>query len=146
MPSLIETFFLLLAAFTIGYAIWQSIALLKSLRVLDTLEQEKWDRVFQRRQHRRRIQISVLIGICGLCMFAGLHFSHETQPGLFAISWAFAILFIFWTILLALVDAMSIRMHFKRLQNRNLAEETKYRYQLDQEIKKLKNEEMTNDK
>jgi len=74
-------------------------------------------------------------------MFAGIHFSSETQKGLFALSWALAILFIFWTILLALVDAMSIRMHFGRIHSRNLAEEAKYRYQLEQEMKKLEQEE-----
>ena len=140
MPSFIKTVFLLLSAFAIGYAVWQSIVLGKSLRTLESRGLEKWDRVFQRRQHRRRIQISVLIGICGLCMFAGIHFSHVTQPKLFAISWAFAVLFISWTMLLALVDAMSIRMHFKRIHNRNVAEETKYRYKLEQEMKKLKQE------
>jgi len=144
MPSFIKTFFLFLSAFTIGYAIWQSIVLTKSLRVLQSLEQEKWDRVFKLRQHRRRIQISALIGICGLCMFAGIHFSHETQTGLFVLSWGLAILFIFWTILLALVDAMSIRMHFRRIHSRNIAEETKYRYQLEQEMKKREQEEKNN--
>jgi len=141
MPNFIKTTFLLLSAFAIGYAVWQSIVLAKSLRVLATQEQEKWDRVFKRRQHRRRIQISVLIGICGLCMFAGVHFSHETQKGFFALSWALAILFIFWTMILALVDAMSIRMHYKRIHNHNIAEETKYRYQLEQEMKKLEKKE-----
>ncbi|MCL2304745.1 MAG: hypothetical protein FWC43_05320 [Planctomycetaceae bacterium] len=138
MPTFIKTAFLFFSAFAIGYAVWQSITLTKSLRTLQTLEQEERERVFKRRQHRRRIQISVLIGICGLCMFAGTHFSHETQPGLFALSWALAILFIFWTILLALVDALSIRMHFGRIHRRNLAEEAKYRYQLEQEMKKRK--------
>ena len=141
MPSLIKTTFLLLSAFAVGYAVWQSIVLTQSLKSLQSQDQEKWDRVFQRRQHRRRIQISILIGICGLCMFAGVHFSHETQKGLFAISWALAVLFISWTMILALVDAMSIRMHFRRIHNRNIAEETKYRYQLEQEMKKRQKEE-----
>jgi len=77
-------------------------------------------------------------------MFAGVHFSHETQKGLFALSWALAILFIFWTILLALVDAMSIRMHFRRIHSRNIAEEAKYRYQLEQEMKKMEQENKDN--
>ena len=136
-----KPFFLFLSAFAIGYAIWQLRVLTKSLRTLQSREQEERDRIFLGRQHRRRIQISVLIGICGLCMFAGIHFSSETQKGLFALSWALAILFIFWTILLALVDAMSIRMHFGRIHSRNLAEEAKYRYQLEQEMKKLEQEE-----
>ena len=139
-----KLFFLFLSAFAIGYAIWQSMVLTKSLRTLQWREQGERDRVFLQRQYRRRIQISVLIGICGLCMFAGIHFSHETQKGLFALSWGLAILFIFWTILLALVDAMSIRMHFRRIHSRNIAEEAKYRYQLEQEMKKMEQENKDN--
>ena len=68
-------------------------------------------------------------------MFAGVHFSHETQTGYFALSWSLATLFIFWTMILALVDAMSIRLHFKRIHSRNVAEESKFRYQLEREMK-----------
>ena len=130
-----KSFFLFLSAFAIGYAVWQSIVLSKSLRALRTQELEKRELAFHQRQHRRRIQISVLIGICGLCIFAGIHFSHETQKVFFLLAWALAVLFISWTVLLALVDALSIRMHFRRHQNRNLAEEMKYRYQLEQAMK-----------
>jgi len=136
-----KTFFLFLSAFAIGYAVWQSMVLTKSFRALEPQEHEKREHLFQRRQHRRRIQISVLIGICGLCMFAGVHFSHETQKGYFVLSWALAMLFISWTILLALVDALSIRMHFKRIQNYNTIEEAKYRYQLEQAMKEQKKKE-----
>ena len=143
--SLIKTIFLALAAFAIGYAVWQSFVLGRSLRSIDSREPEKGERVFQRRQHRRRIQISILIGICGACMFAGVHFSHETHKGYFALSWALATLFISWTMLLALVDAMSIRLHFKRIHNRNIAEESKFRYQLEQEMKKQEKRDSVNE-
>lgn len=93
------------------------------------------ERIFLRRQYRRRLQISVLIGISGLCMFLGLHVSHITQPMRFLLAWGLAIIFLSWTILLALVDVMSIRLYFKRVRNKNLVEELKIRYELEKKIK-----------
>lgn len=128
--------FLLLSAFAVGYAIWQVRNLLYSLRSVDTRKNEKWDIVFRKRQIRRRIQISILIGICGVCMFFGLHISHLERPSWFVLSWALAILTISWTIVLAVVDFVSIQMHFKRWESRKLAEEYKWKQKIEEEIRK----------
>lgn len=128
--------FLLLSAFAIGYAIWQLRILFFSLRTIETQEEEKGNLIFRKRQIRRRIQISILIGICGVCMFFGMHFSHLEHPSWFVLSWALAILTISWTIVLAIVDVISIQLHYKKWVNRNLAEEYKWKYKLEQELRK----------
>ncbi|MGL6195717.1 MAG: hypothetical protein ACRC2T_12950 [Thermoguttaceae bacterium] len=137
----VQVAFFLLIVFAISFAIWQTRSLSFSLRQLkDNDDVSKGEEIFLRRQYRRRIQISILIGLCGICMFAGMGFSPAKSPNYFVFSWALAILFIFWTMILACLDFFSIKMHYKRISNKNIAEEMKLKYQLEQEMKKREDE------
>ena len=128
--------FLVLAAFAISYAIWQYRVISRSICELNSsTDLEKWDTVFRGRQLRRRLQISVLIGLCGVCMFAGTIFSPVKNAGFFVLAWGLATLFISWTVLLAIVDIMSINLHYKRINSKIKADEAKLRYELQQKCR-----------
>lgn len=137
----VKTVLLLISAFAIASAIWQSRVLYASIRSLDESQENSREVNFTKRQLRRRIQMALLIGASGVCMFFGLHLSHVNSPGWFVLSWGLAMLFLFWTMLLAVVDMMSIRMYFKREQSKNLAEELKIRRELEKEIKARREKE-----
>ena len=131
-----SSFFLALAAFAIGYAIWQYRVISRSILELESSSGlEKGEGVFRGRQLRRRLQISALIGLCGACMFVGTLLSPAKYAGFFVLAWGLATLFIFWTILLAMVDIMSINLHFKRIGSKIKADEAKLRYELEQKCK-----------
>lgn len=73
------------------------------------------DRGFFYRQYRRRMQVSVMLGICGIGIFLGTNvLSPRAAPRLFILCWLGTLLLLLWMALLAAADALAIRNHARR--------------------------------
>ncbi|MGL6226800.1 MAG: hypothetical protein ACRC10_09270 [Thermoguttaceae bacterium] len=77
---------------------------------------------FQERQARRRLQIGMLTILVSLCVLGGTYIPFKPYILLFSLSWLFVIFFLFWTILLAVIDMTSIRLHYGQMERKKAFE------------------------
>ena len=95
----------------------------------EKLEPEEYD--YRRRQYRRRMQTSAMLGILGVAILVGyvltlwLH-----SPAFTVVYWIAIILVLFWTCLLALVDIWATKHHFRRMRDHCLVERAKLRAEI----------------
>jgi len=83
---------------------------------------------YHRRQFRRRMQTSVMLGLLAVALFVG---QLLTGPPLFMVLfWAALLLLIVWMGLLAAADIMATRQHFGRLRHEHLLEQAKLQAEL----------------
>jgi hypothetical protein len=81
---------------------------------------------FYRRQFRRRIQSSAMLGILAVLIFAGeLLTKWINSQVFFIIYWAAALLLVIWVALLAGADIWATQYHFGRLRQKCLIEQAK---------------------
>lgn len=94
--------------------------------VLLALHVRKWRRLeeyveddeqqhFYRRQLRRRLQASAMIGLLGIAIAGGMAIPWQHWPLAFAFYWLLVILVTFWIALLALADMSHSRAYVNRL-------------------------------
>ncbi|MBN1588882.1 MAG: hypothetical protein JW888_05150 [Pirellulales bacterium] len=76
-----------------------------------------------RRQFRRRIQISAMLGILALTL--AVESLIDAQPMIEILLGAGMLLLVLWIVLLALVDALASRAHFGRLRSDYIVEQAK---------------------
>jgi ABC-type xylose transport system permease subunit len=90
------------------------------------------ERNYRRRQFRRRIQTSSLLGLLALAIIAG-HWAScpPWRPWAFAFYWGLVVTVVAWVALLALVDLVSTRLYFGRVQERYRLEELRLKAELD---------------
>lgn len=132
--------FLVIAGVMISVSIWQTRLQWDLLRMLPFEEDlPERERRFLHRQHRRRLQLSVLIGLAGLCILIGSYIP-TTQGSWFVLVWSCAILFILWTILISAVDLLSIYLHFGQKRRKNIASQARRRYELLLEARRREKE------
>jgi ABC-type xylose transport system permease subunit len=87
---------------------------------------------YRRRQFRRRMQTSALLGVLAAAIFLG---SLITGPPLVMLAfWGAALLVAIWVLLLAAADVVATRFHFGRLRADYLIEQAK----LQAEIRRLR--------
>lgn len=88
---------------------------------------------FRRRQFRRRMQTSTMLGILAVAILIG-HFL--TSPPLprsgFILFWGIVLFLLGWVALLALVDVVHTSLYFGRVRDRYRLEETRLKAQLRQ--------------
>jgi hypothetical protein len=77
------------------------------------------ERSYRRRQFRRRVQTSALLGSLALAIVAG-HWatSPPWRPWAFAVYWGAVLTVVAWVALLALADLVSTRLYFGRVSQR----------------------------
>lgn len=88
---------------------------------------------FQERQSRRRLQIGVLTILISLCVLGGTYIPYHSYILFFSLSWLLAIFFLFWTMLLAIIDMTSIRLHYEQIARKKAFEELKTQLQKRQQ-------------
>jgi hypothetical protein len=88
---------------------------------------------FHRRQYRRRMQASGMLGIIGLLILGHLWIHDNT---VLAIYWSGVIVLVFWSVLLALGDWASSRLHYGPL----VADQQAEHLLLKREIEKFRRE------
>ena len=86
---------------------------------------------FFRRQFRRRIQISVMLGMLAVALAAD-SWRHPRMVELLLL--VVMLLLVAWIVLLALADAVASRLHFGRLRNEYVIEQAK----LEAEARRLR--------
>ena len=86
---------------------------------------------FRRRQFRRRMQTSAMLGLLGPGVLIGrLLVTLRPEPIVILIYWGVVLLVLIWISLLAIVDVWATRFHFGRVQEHLLLEQAKLRAEL----------------
>ena len=87
---------------------------------------------YRRRQFRRRMQTSTLLGVLAVAVLVG---PLITEPPLLVLAfWGAVLVVVLWVLLLAAADALATRLHFTRLRDDYLIEQAK----LQAEIRRLR--------
>jgi hypothetical protein len=135
--SAISSVLLLVVSSVLMLINWRSW---KSFRRSESLENE---RDYRRRQFRRRMQASGMIGVIGIALFLGdtliVWFDDPVVTVLF---WVSVVMITLWTVLLAMVDIWATRRFLDRVSEDNFMEQTK----LHAELYRLKREKATQDR
>jgi UDP-N-acetylmuramyl pentapeptide phosphotransferase/UDP-N-acetylglucosamine-1-phosphate transferase len=103
-------------------------------------EQEMPDRErdFRRRQFRRRIQTSAMLGVLGVAIFVGQLLMGRVHWVLFPIIyWSCVLLLVLWLALLAVADMVATNFYYSREKSEFAAEQAK----LQAELRKFREEE-----
>ncbi|MDR1383921.1 MAG: hypothetical protein LBJ67_08775 [Planctomycetaceae bacterium] len=87
--------------------------------------------VFLNRQFRRRIQVAVMIGLSGFFMAVGACIPTKNHPKVFILLWGLAILLLLWSIVIAVIDAISVSVHYSRIHHQQIAEQIRVQYELE---------------
>lgn len=95
------------------------------------------DKTYLQRQSFRRLQIHILLGVTGILMLCGIYIPVREYVQAWTIIWLAIIILLCWAMLLALVDYISIRLHFGRSEMENRIEKIR----LDYEIRKFDQEQ-----
>jgi len=97
------------------------------------LEAREFD--YRRRQFRRRMQSSAMLGLVGIGMLTGgLLKVFGAPPLVVVVFWIGVMLFVVWLGLLAVADMVSTRYYFSRLKQNYVVEEAR----LQAELRRLK--------
>lgn len=95
--------------------VWWHLASWRALRETD-LDPEEFD--YRRRQFRRRMQTSLMLGAVGVAILIGSRISPQAHPSLFVFYWWGVGLLVIWVALLAVADMISTRQYIGRLRSR----------------------------
>ncbi len=89
---------------------------------------------YRRRQFRRRMQTSGMLGLAAVALGVGYPLTMWVHSSYFTIAyWTATLLLVCWIVLLALIDALSSRIYYSRLRQQCLLEELK----LQAEVRRL---------
>ncbi|MDA1055568.1 MAG: hypothetical protein O3C40_34670 [Planctomycetota bacterium] len=83
---------------------------------------------FRRRQFRRRMQASAMIGIVGVAVVVSLAI---TDPMMTAILWLVVLSLVIWMLLLAFADMVSSYFYYSQVRAQHTAEHASLQAQLD---------------
>lgn len=92
---------------------------------------------FYRQQFRRRMQMSLMLGVVALGLMASQYVDVEAHATLFVLLWVGLALITMWVALLAVVDLMAIRRNALRLTTRLMMQQG----ELQAQIRKLRAEQ-----
>jgi hypothetical protein len=90
------------------------------------LEEQAFD--FRRRQFRRRMQASAMIGIVGILVVISLAL---TEPVMIAILWLVVMSLVLWMLLLAFADMASSYFYYNQIRAQHTAEHATLQAQVD---------------
>jgi len=116
----------LTTAFSVLLVVLSGVLIVSHRRAWRRVEEEDRDekqREFARRQKRRRIQASGMIGIVGAAMFVGQFLAN--MPLLMGFYWSGVILLVLWFLILAIADVVATQQHYSRLRRDIMIEEAK---------------------
>jgi hypothetical protein len=119
-----------LSATAAGLMVWHVRAWQRFEESADAADRR--ERGYRRRQFRRRLQTSALLGLLALAIVAGHWMSGPPwRPWVFAIYWGMVLTVVAWVALLALADLVSTRLYFGRVRERYRLEETRLKAELE---------------
>lgn len=68
-------------------------------------------------------------------MIFGIYIPARQYAAFFVLAWILTVGFLCWTILIAVIDAISINVHHGASRRKDAAEQAKLRYQLEQKVR-----------
>ena len=102
-------------------------------RKVQRTERDTREVEFARRQYRRRLQASGLIGAVAVAIAVSGWIEH---PPLVLFYWIGVVLIVVWILLLGLADWVSSYAHFQRIHKRQLAEHAALQAELKAELER----------
>jgi UDP-N-acetylmuramyl pentapeptide phosphotransferase/UDP-N-acetylglucosamine-1-phosphate transferase len=113
------------------FAAWFMFSHVRNWRAYQLQNLAPEDLDYRRRQYRRRMQTSAMLGLLAVAMFAWKLLSEWLQSFWFSTVFLLAILLLLcWVGLLALVDVWATNHHFGRLRHRCAIEQAKLEVEL----------------
>jgi hypothetical protein len=100
-------------------------------------EEEGAELDFGRRQFRRRVQTSSMLGVLAIGLCVGQLIPRQQTPTLFVLFWLGLLLLLAWIVLLALGDLIVGRQHIARLSRERRVAEAQLRAELQRLREKL---------
>jgi hypothetical protein len=97
-------------------------------RSLAAARLDEQERLYHRRQFRRRMQASALIGAVGVAVVGGLWVNGPPGEALY---WFGVLLVVIWIVILAGFDAASTQSYFREAQRRQSAEHRELQKEID---------------
>jgi hypothetical protein len=120
-------FSLVVVTAAVGMCVWH----VRVWRACEAGEGDGAERDFRRRQFRRRIQASVMLGLLGLSVSAGgLMMFWRLNPTAITLYWYAVIVMLAWLALLALADLVATRYYYRRVQDRYTVEHARLKMEL----------------
>lgn len=102
------------ACFLVALSVVLTLQHIRAWRTADAAEVDPRQVEYARRQYRRRMQASVMIGLIGAAVGGGIWISNPVTTLLY---WSGVFFAAVWVALLALLDFLSIRVHYGALQS-----------------------------
>ena len=91
------------------------------------------ERDFRRRQYRRRMQTSAMLGVLGVAIFVGqLLMAWPASQMFLVLYWSGVVVLVLWLALLALADMAATGFYYGREKNRCVVEQAKLQNELRQ--------------
>jgi len=124
--------------FTLGFA----LALMATSAVLMTSHARTWRRFreqpldepehdYRRRQFRRRMQTSAMLGVLAVAILVGQWVASPPLPFWAPLAyWSVTLVLVLWLGLLAAADVVSTRLHYDRLRDGYLVEQARLQAEL----------------
>lgn len=107
------------------------ISHVRTWRAMQAEPLEPEDREYRRRQFRRRMQCSSMLGLLAVAIAVGrLLMVARVLPLVIFVYWSAVVLVVFWIGLLAVVDMLATKRHFARLRHHCLIEQAKLQAEL----------------
>jgi len=93
--------------------------------------QDRRESDFRRRQFRRRVQTTGMLGLVALALALGHWITIDrVSPTVFAVYWSGVVLLVLWVLLLAMADVLSTKQHFGRIERTHQVEKARLEAQL----------------
>lgn len=131
-----------MAADNIWTSLGSSLLLLAASAVMLGLHVRAWRRVqneqlderehdFRRRQFRRRMQTSAMLGVLAVAILIGHWITSPPLPPLAPlVFWGVVVLVVLWMGMLAMADLVVTRLHFRRLRDGYLVQQARLQAEL----------------
>jgi UDP-N-acetylmuramyl pentapeptide phosphotransferase/UDP-N-acetylglucosamine-1-phosphate transferase len=103
---------------------------IRAWRRLQNADIEPREREFRRRQCRRRMQTSAMLGLLGVAIFVGQVLMTLDTPLFLVIYWSGVLLLLLWMAILAVADMVATSFYYSREKNDYLVEHARLQGEL----------------
>ncbi len=117
---------LALCVSSVGLIVWH----IRAWRRLQNADIAPIERDFRRRQNRRRMQTSAMLGLLGVAIFVGQVLMTLDTPLFLAIYWSGVLLLLLWMAILAVADMAATSFYYRREKNDYLVEHARLQGEL----------------
>jgi hypothetical protein len=102
----------------------------RAWRLIQQQEMDDAEQDYHRRQFRRRMQSSGMLGLLAVGILVGQVIARAVPLTVLLVFWGGIVLLVIWVLLLAVADIVATKYHYGRLREGCLIEQAKLRAQL----------------